>query len=168
MKTMFVVVVVLFLSCHAGFAQLTAKNIKFDAAIAGFKFAVDFQGTLVYTPNGNADLDTKDPTAFSYSIYQDATYNKAVEQIEEYMKMSTDRGYLQTDVVKKETVVNGNKAYYISYTETLPNSDYKNINFNGFFINGTTAVLFISGDTKGGMYIDKLKKTFFSTKIVFP
>lgn len=146
------------------FGQVTVESLKIDKTITGFQLAANFQGTQVYTQNGESDLNTVNPSAFSYSVLTPTTYEQAKVQIKQYMKMAADNGYTQADIKEADTIINGNKVYYISFVETLNGENYKNMAFHGFFLKGDTAVIFISGDLNGGRHIEAFKKTFFSTR----
>ncbi len=153
------------LICHICFGQIKIEDIHIDTTITGFHFAADFQGTMVYTLNGKADLNTINPSAFSFTIYPDASYQAAVKQIDQLLEMSIQNGYKHSDIIKKDTTVNGNKVYCISLTETQKGTDYKNLIFHGFYMKGNTAILFISGDLSNGKYIEGFKKTFYAAQL---
>jgi hypothetical protein len=146
------------------FGQSKVTDIKVDSSITGFHFAANFQGTLVYTIHGKSDLTTVNPTAFSISLLPNATYELALTQIDNYLSYSTRNGYTHSDILRKDTTVNGNKGFYTTLTETLKGTDYRNLVFHAFYIKDNTAVLFISGDLDNGKYIENFKKTFYSLK----
>ena len=79
--------------------------------------------------------------------------------------MSVQNGYKITDLVRKDTTLNGTSAFYISYTETNESAKYKNLVFNAFVIKDKTLILFTSGDLENGIYKEKFKKTFYSIKL---
>lgn len=146
------------------FAQIKLEDLKIDLSITGFQYATDFQGTKVFTKNGKSDISTVNPSAFSFTIATGLTKQAAKEQLEMLVEMSKLNGYTFTDLKRVDTLLNGNKAYYISYTETSqPN--YKNIVFNAFVIKENTLILFTSGDLDKGIYTDKFKQTFYSVKL---
>jgi hypothetical protein len=146
------------------FGQIGVEDLKVDTTITGFHFAADFQGTFVYTLNGKADLNTINPSAFAITIMSDATYQAALDQINNLLNMSIQNGYAHSDIIKKDTIINGNNAYYTSLTETQNGTDYKNLIFYAFYIKDKKALFFLSGDLNNGKYIEKFKKTFCSTK----
>lgn len=149
---------------HLSFAQIKMEDLKIDLSVTGFQYATDFQGTRVFTKNGKSDISTINPSAFSFTIATGLTAQAAKDQLEMLVEMSKQNGYTFTDLKRVDTMLNGNKAYYISYTETTqPN--YKNIVFNAFVIKDNTLVLFTSGDLDKGIYIDKFKQTFYSIKL---
>ena len=150
---------------HPAICQISIEDIQIDTTISGFSFAIDYSGTKVYTPNGESDLKTKNPTAFSFTLMNDATYEKASQQIGYMIKMAFANGYQHSDIIEKDTLINGNEAFYISMTQTLESEDYKNLVFYGFQIKDKTALLFISGDLDNGKYIDVIRQTFFATKL---
>ena len=152
-------------SFSVSFGQIKLEDLKVVTSITGFRFAADFQGTKVFTKNGPSDIQTINPTAFSFTIAPDMTAAMAKEQLEMLLNMSKQNSYKISDLVAKDTTFNGNDAYYISYTETEDKNGYKNIVFNSFVIKDTTLILFVSGDLANGKYIDKFKKTFYSIKL---
>jgi len=139
--------------------------LGFDTTITGFHYATNFSGTVVYTPNGAADLNTLNPSAFSFTILHDATYKYALSQIRGLLKMSDQDGFIRSGMVEKDTVINGIKAYYVSFTETRTDNDYQNLVFDAFYIKDKTAVLFVSGDLDKGKHIENFKKTFYGLKL---
>jgi len=156
-----VFLVTLFTS-QLSFGQIKIEDLKIDTNITGFHFAANFQGTIVYTPNGKADIGSQTkPSAFSISILPNATPLTARLQIEQFLSWSVKDGYQHTDVVNKDTIVNGTKLYSVSLTETLKGTEYKNRVFHGFFIKDNSAVIFISGDLDNGKYIEGFEKTFY-------
>lgn len=165
MKTGLTLIAIFLFTALPCFAQLTTDNLIIDTKITGFQFATDYQGTVVYTANGKADLDKVNPSAFSYTLINGLTYDQVMKELSQYLSMSIQNGYVQSDFVKKETVINGYKVYYISLTETMPGTDYKNFAFDGFYFKDNQGVLFISGDLDGGKYTEGFKKTFFATVI---
>jgi len=147
------------------FSQIKLEDLKVDTTITGFHFAADFQGTKVFTKNGASDIQTMNPTAFSFTIAPNMTAEVAKEQLDMLLNMSKQNGYKIADLVKKDTVLNGNKAYYTSYIETDAKTNYKNSVFNSFVIKDETLILFTGGDLDNGKYIDKFRKTFYSIKL---
>jgi len=147
------------------FGQIKLEDLKVDTTITGFHYAADFQGTIVFTKNGPSDIQTMNPTAFSFSIGPNMTAAAAKGQLEMLLNFSKQNGYKIADLVKKDTTLNGNDAYYISYLETDDKNSYKNIVFNSFVIKDKTIILFVSGDLDNGKYIEKFKKTFYSIKL---
>lgn len=141
--------------------QISFENLHVDTTITGFHFAADFQGTHVYTPNGPADLQSVNPSAFSFTIMDKATKEDALKQIGQYRRVSLSQGYEPNDVVELDTTIAGLPVFYISLRETLEGSDYENRTFEAFYIKDSTVVLFISGDLDHGKHIDNFKRTFF-------
>lgn len=154
-----------FLVSNFSFGQLKLEDIKVDTTITGFHFAADFQGTNVFTKNGLSDIQTINPTAFSFTIAPNMTATTAKKQLETLLNMSVQNRYKISDVVKKDTTLKENDAYYISYTETDNKSNYKNLIFNAFVIKDGTLILFTSGDLDKGKYFDKFRKTFYTIKL---
>jgi hypothetical protein len=144
------------------YGQTKLKDLKIDTTITGFHFAADFQGTIIFTKNGASAIQTINPSAFSFTIAPNLTATAAKEQLEMLLNMSKENGYKISDMVTKDTMLNGNSAYYISYVETDDKNSYKNIVFNSFVIKDETLILFVSGDLDNGKYADKFKKSFYS------
>jgi hypothetical protein len=165
MKIKLIVLLLTLFVSQFSFGQIKVEDLKVDTTITGFHFAANFQGTLIYTQNGKADLNTINPSAFSFTIMTNASYQAALEQIELLLNMSRQDGYTHSDIVKKDTTINGNKAYYISFIETRKDTDYKNLVFDAFYIKENTILLFISGDLNNGKYIENFKRTFYDTKL---
>ena len=97
------------------FGQIKLENLQVDTTITGFHFAADFQGTKVFTKNGPSDIQTINPTAFSFTIAPNMTSPIAKGQLEQLLNMSRLNGYVISDITKKDTAINGHTAYYISY-----------------------------------------------------
>jgi len=153
--------IVLFIRCAFG---QNIKDLKVDTTISGFHLAANFQRTYIYTPNGSADVTPgKEPSAFSFTFMPSATIETAKKQIEDYINMARHNGFDQNNIISKDTLVNGNTIHWLSYTETKIGTPYKNIEFHGFYIKNGVALLFISGDMDGGMYVELFKKTFFNS-----
>jgi hypothetical protein len=165
MKIKITMVIFTFLVSNFAFGQIKLEDLKVDTTITGFHFAADFQGTKVFTKNGPSDIQTINPTAYSFTIAQNFTAVMAKEQLEILLNMSVQNGYKITDLVKKDTTLNGYNAFYISYTETDDKKSYKNLVFNAFVIKDKTLILFTSGDLDNGLYNEKFKKTFYSIKL---
>ena len=165
MKINLTILLFAFLVCNLSFGQIKLEDINVDTTITAFHFAADFQGTKVFTKNGPSDLQTVNPTAYSFTIAQNFTDSMAKEQLDMLMNMSLLSGYKITDLVKKDTTLNGYNAFYISYTETKDKTSYKNLVFNAFVIKDKTLILFTSGDLENGLYSEKFKRTFYSIKL---
>ena len=165
MKIKLTILLLTFGVSNHSFGQVKLEDLKVDTTITGFHFAADFQGTKVFTKNGSSDIQTINPTAFSFTIVPNMTATIAKDQLDMLLNMSKQNDYKITDLVKRDTTINGNKAYYISYIETDDKANYKNSVFNAFVIKEGTLVLFTGGDLDNGKYIDKFKKTFYGIKL---
>jgi hypothetical protein len=165
MKNKLLALLSTFLISKLSFGQLKLEDLKVDTTITGFHFAADFQGTKVFTKNGAADIQTINPTAFSFTIAPKMSAEAGKQQLEWLLNMSKQGGYKIADLVKKDTALHGHTAYYISYTETQNEKNYKNSVFNAFVIKDGTLILFTGGDLDNGKYIDRFKRTFYSIKL---
>lgn len=154
-----------FLASNLSFGQIKLADLKIDTTITGFHFAADFQGTNIFTKNGSSDIQTINPTAFSFTLAPNMTASLAKEQLEMLHTMSVQNGYKISDLIKKDTTLNGRPAYYISYVETDLKENYKNSVFNAFVIKDKTLILFTSGDLDNGKYFDKFRQTFYTIKL---
>ncbi len=150
---------------NLSFGQMKLEDLDVDTTITGFRFAADFQGTKIFTINGTSDIQTVNPTAYSFTLVPNMTASMAKEQLEMLLNMSVQNGIKITDLEKKDTTLNGNTAFYISYTESDDRENYKNLVFNSFVIKDKTLILFTSGDLKNGIYREKFKSTFYSIKL---
>ena len=154
--------------CHLSVqAQLSLHDVRVDSNISGFHFTMQVEDTRVYTPNGQADIGkVKNPSAFSLTILEHVDYEDAKEKVEELMEVSAVQdGLTQDQIVRKDTVLNGNRAYTVSMRETQKGSLYYSLVFYGVILHGHEAVLFVSGDFEKGKHIDKFRKTFYALKI---
>ncbi|WP_276505070.1 hypothetical protein [Terrimonas pollutisoli] len=165
MKIKLTILLLTFFVSHFSFGQIKFEDLKIDTTISGFHYAANFQGTFVYTPNGKSDLNTINPSAFSFSILPNTTMKAAIGEIENLVTMSKQNGYTLTDIVKKDTTINGYKAFILSFTETEKGTDYKNLVFDAVIMKDNTAIIFVSGDLDKGKYLENFKKTFYATKL---
>jgi hypothetical protein len=146
------------------YGQSAPKELRVDTLITGFHLAADFQGTRVYTKNGPSDLQVKNPSAFSFTLMPNATYQEAVGQLEMLLQVSINNGFHVNDVVRRDTLLSGIKTFYISYTETLKEEGYSNLVYNALYVKENTATLFVSGDLDKGKYAELFKKTFYAIR----
>jgi len=145
--------------------QTAVDHLSIDTTITGFHFAADFQGTIIFTKHGPSDIQTINPTAFSVTIAPNMTFESGKEQLDQLLNMSKQNDYKILSLLKKDTTIKGNSAYYISYIETDDKTKYKNIVFNAFVMKGSTLLLFTSGDLDNGIYADRFKKTFYGISL---
>jgi hypothetical protein len=142
--------------------QPAASDVIVDTTITGFHYAVNFSGTYVYTLHGPSDLNGSQPTAFSVTFSRTVPFEHAKQEVRQLLHMSDQNGYKISDLLEKDTLVNGHPVYYISYSETQEN--YQNFVFNAV-VNGDGAILvFTCGDLEKGKFIDLFKKTFYQLK----
>ncbi|MBK7095645.1 MAG: hypothetical protein IPH57_11550 [Saprospiraceae bacterium] len=146
------------------FGQIKVDELNIDTTITGFKFAANFQGTHVFTKNGASDLNTNNPTTFLVKISPNMSATIAKEKLERISNESPQSGYKISNLIKKDTTLNGYSAFYISYIETSDMINYKSFIFNAYLSKDNTIVFFFSGDIDNGKYIEKFKRTFYSIK----
>ena len=160
------VIVILLLTSSFAFGQIKSQDIKIDSKITGFKFAKDMDGMLVYLPNGQDDFErNENPSSFSIHTEPDMTYDRSVGYIDYQMDYAKRHGSTLTNIIKKDTRINGYKAYEVTFTENVTGLNSKRLNYYSFFLKGSTAVIFLSGDSDNGKYIQKFKDTFRRAKI---
>lgn len=153
------------LACTSLYGQIKSEDLKIDTTITGFHYATDFQGTKVFTKHGLSDIQTVNPTAFSFTIAPGLTSLVAKSELNKLLNMSKQNGYKVVGLIEKDTTLKGNNAYYISYIETDDKKSYKNFVFNAFVIKDNTLILFTGGDLDNGQFINKFKQTFYSIKL---
>jgi TRAP-type C4-dicarboxylate transport system permease small subunit len=142
MKTILTFFLLNFFVSHFSFGQTNSASLKVDTTITGFHLATISQGTYYYTPNGASDLKAENISSFAYSILPNVSMKIAVGEIENLYNISRQNGYQLNDVVKKDTSVNGNKAYIISYTETDKAKGYQNMVFYAVLMIENTSIIF--------------------------
>ena len=153
-----------FFLSYVSFAQIKFKDLKVDTSITGFHFAADVKGTYVYTSNGRADLlADKGFSYFALSILPDATMEAAFEQFEVLHNNSIDDGFSLSGFVEKDTTINGNHVYAVSFTKTKGKD--KILVFNAATIKRKTAIIFTSSDIDEGKHHENIKKTFYALKL---
>ena len=143
-------------------AQDGHSNMVVDTSITGFHYATNFSGTLVYTQHGPSDINGhSQPSAFSITVSGEANFEQAKDQVLMLFKMSVQNGLKISDLLEKDTVLNGHKTYCISYTESSEKEKYQNLVFNALVSVDRDVLVFASGDLDGGKFIDLFKKTFY-------
>lgn len=145
------------------FAQTNSANLKVDTTISGFHLATTAQGTYFYTPNGAPDLNTENISSFAYTLLPNVSMKIAVAEIENLYNISIKNGYEIKDLVRKDTLLNGNKAFIISYTEMDKAKDYMNMLFYAVLMKENISIIFLSTDLEKGKYIRQFRNTFYST-----
>jgi hypothetical protein len=147
-------------------AQISINSIQVDTTITGFKFASYYDNMNVYTLNGPGDLQ-KDGllSYFSVFIKSKTTYNKALDYLDDLLKLSKIQGHQQVDVVAKDTIIKDITYHEVALTEIEQGTSYKNILFNGFIIKDTYVLFFVSCDGDNGKYAEQFRNTFYSLKM---
>src|SRR3954468_723064 len=84
------------------FGQIKLEDLNIDTTITGFHFAADFQGTKVFTKHGSSDIQTNNPTAFSFTIAPNMTPTMAKSDLNQLLNMSKENGYKITDFTEKD------------------------------------------------------------------
>src|SRR5687767_13710267 len=88
-----------------GFGQITYKDLNIDSSLTGFKFAADFQGTMVYRKIGPADIKSINPSAYSFTIPNGLIAKDALQQLEYLYNMSSQGGYSITNTFRNDTTL---------------------------------------------------------------
>jgi hypothetical protein len=147
------------------FAQIKYEDLKIDTTITGFRFSGDIEGAKFFSKNGPPDLTSQNPSVFSILIGQNMSLNEGKQQLENFLGESIESGYEISNLIRKDTTLNGYSAFYISYEENLEEEGYHSIYFSAVVVKDETIIFFASGDINNGIYIEKFKKTFFSISI---
>lgn len=163
-KYKFIVLLVLTSLTQSLLAQIVYKDVVIDTTITGFKTAVNFKGTQVFTKNGSSDIKTFNPTAFSVTVVSDHTETDIKKQFDQLIDLGKRNGYQVTNLIKKDTVIQGYKAHYVSYKDILKEENYENRIYNGYYVKDNTIIIFTSGDLDKGKYVEAFKKTFYGLK----
>ncbi|MBS1599396.1 MAG: hypothetical protein JST75_14315 [Bacteroidetes bacterium] len=142
-------------------SQIKLENLQVDTTITGFHMAMIANGQKMFTQNGRSDLDKENPSAFVLMAMPSFGYYNDVRVLTKMLEIGRQPGYEVSDMVKIDSVVNGNKTFIISYNEIKIGAADRNQFFSAFFLKGNTAVVFISSDTDNGKYIEQFKKTFY-------
>jgi len=143
--------------------QTWKAGIIVDTTITGFHYAADFSGMAVYTQHGPSDINgSSQPTAFSVTLSQTMSFEEVKKEVLQLLQFSRQNGYTVSQLIEKDTVLDGHTAYYISYTETLEKENYQNMVFNAVVKGDGAVLVFASGDLDKGKFIELFKKTFYS------
>lgn len=162
---LFITFLLITLAPITSFGQIKLEDLKIDTSLTGFHYAANFQGTIIYTKNGSPDINTINPSAFSFTIAPNISFEDAKEEIRHLLKMSLENNFTISELVEEDTTLDSKRFYSIGYTETTEKNKYKNFVFNAIVQKGNTIIIFASGDLDNGIYIEKFKKTFFSIKL---
>ncbi len=156
--------IILFIT-NFSFGQLKIEDLQVDTTITGFHFVENRNNTKVFTPTGKSEMIFKNMPVFYITLFSDATYQTSKNKVENTLSVVDAYGNTASDVIKKDTIINGCQSYIISFTETDGGTGQKDLIFTGFIIKGNVAIIFECDDFDNGKYTDKLKKTFYSLKI---
>lgn len=157
-----VLLVLLFFTFATSYAQFKFEDLKIDTTITGFHYAADFQGTKVFTKHGPSDIQTINPTAFSFTVGKNMSALTAAMELGRMHARAKSDGFDISDFKEIDTTVTGHKVYGMSYIETDKESNYKNIVFNALIVVGSDVIVFTSGDLDNGIFADKFQQTFYS------
>jgi hypothetical protein len=137
---------------------LELASFEFDESITGFKLARIVGNMFVYTPNGKEDLKNMEKiiTSFQLSTIEAPTFSKAKEFLD--LTITKYSGTEISNVIKKDTIINGNQAYEVSFQGIGPND--KIIYYYQMAIHKDNKALnFLGVDGENGKLIEKYAKT---------
>ena len=160
MKIKFNILLLFVLVAPCCMGQIKLEDVKIDTSITGFRFHFKHKGTVVYNLSG--EFDTVNFSYFTFTTWPDSTYKQGLDYFDRAMKMGLANGYVYSDIVKKDTTLNGIKANCLSLTQTKKGTNYFVI--IAFYIKDNTLVLFNGIDyTIDGKYMDGFRRTFWGS-----
>jgi hypothetical protein len=145
---------------------LELANFTFDESITGFKYAATMANMFIYSPNGNADIQTQQDnfSMFQLSTVEAPTFSKAKEYVDYVISRYAVQGIQTGNVKKQDIVIDGNQAYEV----ILDAIDADNNRFTTYQViihKETKAVIFMGIDKEHGKWIDRFKKTALTIKM---
>jgi hypothetical protein len=148
------------------FNPLELATFKFDESITGFKYAATMGNMFIYSPNGNADIQTQQDnfSMFQLSTIEAPTFSKAKEYVDDVISRHAVQGIQTSNVKKQDIVIDGNQAYEV----TMDAIDPDNVKTTMYLViihKETKAVLFVGLDREQGKWFDKYKATAQSIKM---
>jgi hypothetical protein len=156
----------LFICPVFSFGQLKVEDVKVDNTITGFKFAKDFDGLYVFLSNGEKDLKGNTSiSTFAFLVKQKIDYANSIAYLDFQMNNEKKNGFVISNVVRKDTIIGGLKAFEMIFTEKK-NGKVPQLMFSyfAFIIKDNDVVFFLSGDNNKGKFIPKFKNTFYKLK----
>lgn len=156
---------VFILFTFSAFSQLKVQTVNFNRQITGFSQALELNGMLVYLPNGKADLEAPHPSCFSLRVKNGTSIGEAKSYLNFVKDAEIRNGETLTDVVARDTVINGLSAYIITMREQFRGKKTRAHNFYACICKGGDAVIYLSSDLDNEKYYSKLVKTFYSIKL---
>jgi hypothetical protein len=148
------------------FGQLKVGDVKVDNTITGFKFAKDYDGLYVFLPNGEKDLKSNmSVSTFAFLVKQNIDYANSIAYLDFQMNNEKKNGFAISNIVRKDTVIGGLKAYEMSFNEKKNGKVQQMMNsYFAFIMKDNDVVFFLSGDNNKGKFIQKFKNTFYKLK----
>jgi len=143
------------------FGQIKLEDLRADTTITGFHVAMIANGQKTFTKNGPSDLDKENPSVFMLMTIPSRGYYNDVRVLTKMLEIGRQPGFEVSDVVKIDSMINGDRTFIISYSEIKKETASRNQFFNAFFLKDSTAVIFMSGDFDGGKYVEQFKRTFY-------
>lgn len=161
MKAIILIVVALNYFSLSGSAQNDKFQVVVDTTITGFRFAMHDNETKFYTKNGFSDiLSAIKLSNFSVKVSNKISFDQAKAEI--LKRAILGWRYIFTERREKDTILNGQQVYYISYKQTIEGEKfYANFVFSAVS-NTNPVVVFTSEDLDMGKYTEKFKKTFYT------
>jgi hypothetical protein len=146
---------------------LELANFKIDETITGFKYAATMGNIFFYSPNGKADMKSMlDLSSYQIMPLEAGSFDKIKELMETINSKLSMQGVQVSNIKKKETVINGNKAYELTMDAT--DKEGKRVLFYevGLFEESTSSgLLFMGVDADKGIYFEKFIATAQSIKL---
>ena len=148
------------------FNPLELATFKFDESITGFKYAATMGNMFIYSPNGNADIQTQQDnfSMFQLSTIEMPTFSKAKEYVDDVISRHAVQGIQTNNVKKQDIVIDGNQAYEVTMDAVDPDN-VKTTMYLVIIHKETKAVLFVGLDREQGKWMDKYKTTAQSIKM---
>jgi len=143
------------------FGQIKLEDLHADTTITGFHIAMIANGQKTFTQNGPSDLNKENPSVFMLMAIPSRGYYNDVRVLTKMLEIGRQPGFEVSDMVKIDSMLNGNRTFIISYSEIKKETATRNQFFNAFFLKDSTAVIFMSGDFDSGKYVEQFKKTFY-------
>jgi hypothetical protein len=145
---------------------LELATFKFDESITGFKYAATMGNMFIYSPNGNADIQTQQDnfSMFQLSTIEAPTFSKAKEYVDYVISRHAVQGIQTSNVKKQDILIDGNQAYEVTM-DVIDADNIKSSVYQVIIHKETKAVLFMGIDREQGKWLEKYKTTAQSIKM---
>jgi hypothetical protein len=145
---------------------LELATFKFDESITGFKYAATMANMFIYSPNGNADIQTQQDnfSMFQLSTIEAPTFSKAKEYVDYVISRYAVQGIQTGNVKKQDIIIDGNQAYEVTL-DAIDADNNRSTLYQVIIHKDTKAVIFMGIDREQGKWMDKFKTTAQSIKM---